>query len=213
MERRLSTILAADAVGFSAKMGESETDTLKQLSVLKALLEEQVAAGGGRVFGRAGDGFLCEFQSPVSAVQAAFQLQRKLKGASQRAECSLELRIGLHLADVVVEGDNLMGDGVNIAARLEGIGEPGGIVVSGTVFDQVKRAAHLSFEDLGEKDLKNISEPVRVYRVAGELGNHSYISGNPETLSRTATWICVKSGANWALLTVSRGPCGESVSV
>ena len=88
--------------------------------------------------------------------------------------------------DVIVEGENLMGDGVNIAARLESIGEAGGVVLSQTVFDQVKRAAQLSFEDLGEKELKNISEPVRVFRVVGEMGNHSYMSGNPEILEKKA---------------------------
>ncbi|WP_428687084.1 adenylate/guanylate cyclase domain-containing protein [Roseibium sp.] len=183
MLRRLSTIMAADVVGYSAKMGQSEAETLHQLSDLAELIERHVSRGGGRIFARAADGFLAEFQSPVSSVQAAYQIQRDLKTSTGNQANGLELRIGIHLADVVIDGDNLLGDGVNIAARIEGIAEPGSVFVSQAVFEQVKRTAQLSFEDLGERWLKNISEPVRVLRVAGELGNHSYVSGNPDSVT------------------------------
>lgn len=183
MERRLSTIMAADVVGYSARMESAEAQTLGQLAQLSDLLEEHVSQAGGRIFSRAGDGFLSEFASPVAAVQAGFELQRSLNGAVARGENDLELRIGVHLADVVVNGDDLLGDGVNVAARIEALAEPGSVFLSQSVFDQVKRSAQLAFEDLGEHSLKNLSEPLRVFRVAGDLANHSYMSGRPENVS------------------------------
>jgi len=183
MERRLATIMALDVVGYSAKMGVCEARTLAQLSFLKRLIEDRIANGGGRMFATAGDGFLLEFSSPVCAVQTGFQIQRYLQNAEDDETKGLELRIGIHLADVVVDGDNLLGDGVNIAARIEGAAEPGAVLVSQAVFDQVKRTAQLSFEDLGEHALKNISDPLRLFKVVREMGNHSYISGNLDNVS------------------------------
>jgi TolB-like protein len=161
-------------------MGVSEARTLAQLSFIKGLIEDRIAKAGGRIFSSAGDGFMLEFSSPVSAVQTAFQIQRQLQTSDENETSGLELRIGVHLADVVVEEDNLLGDGVNIAARIEGLAEPGSVLISQPVFDQVKRTARLSFEDIGEQSLKNISDPLRLFRVAGEMGNHSYMSGNPD---------------------------------
>lgn len=183
MLRRLTTIMAADVVGYSEKVGTSETATLKLLASLSELMDKQVERGGGRVFARAGDGFLSEFSSPVSAVQVGFEIQRRLRNNVERHGNELELRIGIHLADVVVEQDNLLGDGVNIAARIESVAQPGQVLVSKSVFDQVKRVSQLSFEDLGEHRLKNISEPQRLFRVIGEMGNHSFMSGNPDVLT------------------------------
>lgn len=185
--RRLTTLLAADVVGYSARMEASETVTLEQLAFVVELLEHHVAEGDGRVFARAGDGFLAEFASPVAAVQAGFELQRSLLSTAREGKHDLRLRIGLHLADVVVDGDDLLGDGVNIAARVEGLAEPGGVLITRNVFDQVKRTAQLAFEDLGEKRLKNISEPIQLFRVVGELGNHSYVSGTPDHLKPKET--------------------------
>ncbi|MCG8325737.1 MAG: adenylate/guanylate cyclase domain-containing protein [Thiotrichales bacterium] len=183
MERRLATIMAADVVDYSAHMEASETKTLGQLSVLTQLMDRHVRQGGGRVFSRAGDGFLSEFSSPVSAVQAGFQIQRGLRTPDRGGGNDLQLRIGIHLADVVVDGDDLLGDGVNIAARVEGLADPGSVLITQPVFDQVKRTAQLTFEILGERSLKNISEPVRVFRIVGELSNHSFITGDPQDLS------------------------------
>jgi adenylate cyclase len=173
MERRLSTILAADVVGYSARMRDDEVDTIKRLSRLSTLIDTDAMLHGGRVFSRAGDGFLVEFASPVSAVRSAFKLQQDLAGPEATVSIGLVLRIGIHLADVVVEDGNLLGDGVNIASRIEAEAEPGSILVSNTVFDLVKRSAQLRFAPRGEKHLKNISEPVVVYSVEGEVGTHS----------------------------------------
>jgi len=182
MQRRLTTIMAADVVDYSKKVGASEAATLKQLASLSKLMDERVERGGGRIFARAGDGFLSEFPSPVSAVQTGFEIQRRLHSAAAGDGNGLELRVGIHLADVVVEQGNL-GDGVNIATRIESVAAPGQVLVSQSVFDQVKRVAQLSFEDAGEHRLKNISEPQRLFRVIGEMGNHSFISGNPDILT------------------------------
>ncbi|CAN7259899.1 adenylate/guanylate cyclase domain-containing protein [Phyllobacterium sp. LjRoot231] len=184
MERRLVTIMAADVVGYSARMELSESETIRQLSALTHMIGEQVVGHNGRVFSRAGDGFLSEFPSPVMPVQSGFEIQRILLASSQEGSNHFQLRMGIHLADAIVDGEDLLGDGVNIAARVEGLAEPGSILITQTVFDQVKRTAKLRFEDWGERPLKNISEPIRLYRVVGELDSHSYITGIPPTLKR-----------------------------
>jgi adenylate cyclase len=186
MERRLVTIMAADVVGYSARMELSESKTIRQLSALTQIIGEQVVGHSGRVFSRAGDGFLSEFPSPVMAVHAGFEIQRILFASGEENGNRFQLRIGIHLADAVIDGQDLLGDGVNIAARVEGLAEPGSVLITQNVFDQVKRTAKLRFEDLGERSLKNISEPIRLYRVLGELENHSYITGIPTTLQGNA---------------------------
>ncbi|MEE8188167.1 MAG: adenylate/guanylate cyclase domain-containing protein [Kiloniellales bacterium] len=174
MDRRLTAILAADVVGYSRLMGAQEEATLRRLDELQKIVQSRVAGAAGRVFSLAGDGLLAEFASPVAAVRTAFDIQRDLGQLNRGGSEPLELRIGVHLADVVVKGDDLLGDGVNIAARIEGAAAPGTVTISQAIFDQVKRTANLIFEDLGEHDLKNISEPLRLYRVAGEQPIHSY---------------------------------------
>ena len=174
MERRLSTIVAADVVGYSSRMGRDEADTIRRVAALADLIETKAAEHGGRVFSRAGDGFLSEFASPVSAVRAAYELQQELAAAEMAETIGLDLRIGIHLADVVVSGNDLLGDGVNIASRIETEASPGSILVSSTVFDHVKHKAQLRFEHQGSRQLKNIAEPVTVYCVIGELGSHSW---------------------------------------
>ncbi len=179
MQRRLSTIMAADVAGYSARMGRAEDDTIARLSRLSDLIEMRTRAAGGRVFGRAGDGFLLEFGSPVVAVRMAYDLQRELAVPDAEDGIGLDLRIGLHLADVVVVGNDLLGDGVNIASRIESVAEPGTVLVSLAVFEHVKHIAGLRFEPEGSRALKNIENPVEVYRVAGELGGHSYVTAIP----------------------------------
>jgi len=184
MERRLVAIMAGDVVGYSAQMGVSEADTLARLARVREVVGERIAEKAGRIFSQAGDGYLAEFASPVSAVRAGFDIQRDLASLRRHDSGVLELRIGVHLADVVVDGEDLLGDGVNIAARVEGQAAPGSVALTQPVFDQVKRVAQLTFEEIGEVALKNISEPVRLYRVVDEIGNHSYITGTlaaPET--------------------------------
>jgi len=173
MERRLSTIVAADVVGYSARMGSDEGGTIRRVSALEELIDQKMALYSGRVFKRAGDGFFMEFSSPVSAVRAAYELQQDLASPEIAQDVGLDLRVGIHLADVTVHGDDLLGDGVNIASRIETVCDPGSVFVSGTTFEYVKRIAQLKFEHQGEKQLKNISDPITVYSVLGELGTHS----------------------------------------
>jgi class 3 adenylate cyclase len=167
-QRRLATILAADVVGFSRLMEADEAETLGALKTRrKEVLSPLVARHQGRVFKIAGDGVLVEFASAVNAVQCAVELQQAMASANvdRPEERHIILRIGVNLGDVLVEGSDLYGDGVNIAARLEGIAEPGGIVVSGTAFDHIKTKLKIGFHDLGLQHLKNITEGVRAYRV------------------------------------------------
>ena len=173
MERRLSTIMAADVVGYSSHMQRNEADTILRVGRLMRVLETSAERHKGRIFNRAGDGFFLEFSSPVAAVRCAFEVQLQLAKPISKIEIGLELRIGLHVADVMVDGDDLLGDGVNIASRIEAEAEPGNILISGSVFEYAKRSAQLKFENLGERHLKNIERPVMVYSVVGELGNQS----------------------------------------
>ena len=170
IRRRLAAILAADVVGYSRLMELDEVGTMAALkSLRKTVLEPLVAKHQGRIFKTTGDGVLVEFASAVDAVQCATDLQQGVASAnSGRAEdrC-IVLRVGINLGDVMVESGDLFGDAVNIAARLEGIADPGGILVSGTTYDYVRNKVKAAFEDLGGQYLKNIAEPVRVFRVSG----------------------------------------------
>src|SRR5262245_13025194 len=168
IQRRLAAILAADVVGFSRLMERDEAGTLAVLKARrKDVLEPLVAKYQGRVFKVNGDGVLVEFASAVNAVQCAVDLQRDMAAANgnQNDAREITLRIGVNLGDVMVEGADLYGDGVNIAARLEAIADPGGIIVSGTAFDHIKSKVKVGFDDIGPQSLKNIAELVRAYRV------------------------------------------------
>ena len=169
-QRRLAAILAADVVGFSRLMRQEESSTLATLKARqKDVLKPLVNRHQGRIFKVTGDGVLVEFGSAVNAVQCAVELQHGMAAANSDLPESrhIVLRVGVNLGDVIVEGSDLYGDGVNIAARLESIAEPGGIVVSGTAFEHVKNKVDCDFEDVGTQTLKNIAESVRVYRVTG----------------------------------------------
>ena len=173
MERRLSTVLATDVVGYSALMQRSEAETVVRLKRLREIVRELADRHGARVISWSGDGALAEFNSPVSAVRGAFELQRELSAPHNVQQIGLQLRIGIHLADVIADGKDLLGDGVNIASRIEAEAEPGGVLVSHTVFEQAKRGAQVRFKPLGSRHLKNIEEPVELYAVEGDLGLHS----------------------------------------
>jgi TolB-like protein len=169
-QRRLAAILAADVVGYSRLMEFDEVGTLAALKARRHdVLGPLVAKHQGRIFKTTGDGVLVEFASAVNAMQCAVDLQREMAAANaeQPGERHIVLRIGVNLGDVIAEGGDLYGDGVNIAARLESIAEPGGILVSGTAYDHAKNKIKVGFDDLGPQTLKNISEPVRAYRVCG----------------------------------------------
>ncbi|HSF95056.1 MAG TPA: adenylate/guanylate cyclase domain-containing protein [Thermohalobaculum sp.] len=167
MERRLAAILAADVVGYTRLMGEDEAGTLRRLTSLREdVIQPLIAAHRGRIVKLMGDGFLVKFASVVDSVACAVAWQQAV--AERRGpEDALRFRIGINLGDVIVEGSDIHGDGVNIAARLEALAEPGGICLSGDAFRHAKGKVEAGFEDMGEHDLKNVAEPVRVYRVTG----------------------------------------------
>ena len=169
MERRLTAILAADVVGYSRLMGVDETGTLAALKTLQTdFIDGKITEHQGRTVKLTGDGILVEFPSVVNAVACAAELQRGMRdrNAGIPQDRRIEFRIGVNLGDVIVEGKDIFGDGVNVAARLESIAKPGGITISGSVRDHVGNRLDLTFEDLGEQTLKNIERPVRVYSVA-----------------------------------------------
>jgi TolB-like protein len=161
-QRRLAAILVADVVGYSRLMGSDESGTLTQLEALRTeIIEPQIARYAGRLFKSVGDGFLIEFVSAVQAVSCAKAIQEA------NGQARLPLRIGIHVGDVVVQGDDLMGDGVNVAARVEGIAEAGGIAITRAVHEQVRDKLDLGFMDKGEIELKNIQRPVQVFVIEG----------------------------------------------
>jgi len=165
--RRLAAILAADVAGYSRLMGADEEGTLERLKALRSeLFDPKFAEHRGRIVKTTGDGLLVEFASVVDAVRCAVEVQQAMseRDTDVAADSRIELRIGINLGDVIVEGDDLYGDGVNIAARIEALADPGGVFVSNTVHDQVRDRLPFLFEDLGEQ-VKNIARPVRVYRV------------------------------------------------
>lgn len=167
MERRLAAILTADVVGYSRLMGADEEATLSKLDAHRQTIEGLVKNHQGRIFGAAGDSVLVEFASPVEAVRCAVEIQQRVENHNKDLPegQTMRFRIGVNLGDVLVKGDDLLGDGVNVAARLEKLSEPGGICISGTIFDQVEGKLALDFEDLGPQEMKNIARPVRAYRV------------------------------------------------
>ncbi len=168
MERRLAAILSADVVGYSRLMGEDEQGTLASLKAHRQdLIDPQIAEHGGRIVKLMGDGALVEFPSVVEAVECAVAIQRGMAERNREIPEGrrIAFRIGVNLGDVLVDGDDILGDGVNVAARLESLAEPGGVCISHTVFDQVKSKLDLDYEDIGEQLLKNIAEPMRVFRI------------------------------------------------
>ena len=170
VQRRLAAILSADVKGYSRLMGEDEVATVRTLTAYREVMAALIRERSGRVVDATGDNVLAEFASVVDALECAVELQRELKSRNAQlpAPRRLEFRIGINLGDVIVEGERIYGDGVNIAARVEGLAEPGGISISGAVYDQVKKKLALTYEPRGEHVVKNIREPVRVYRVLGE---------------------------------------------
>jgi len=171
VRRRLAAILATDVAGYSRLMGADEEGTLARLKALRSeLLDPKATAYGGRIVKTTGDGALIEFPSAVDAVNHAIDVQRSMarRNVDLDNKTRIELRMGINVGDVIVDGEDIFGDGVNVAARLEPLAEPGGICISGTVYDQVRGRVEAPFKDLGEQLLKNIAEPVRVFALAPE---------------------------------------------
>jgi class 3 adenylate cyclase len=167
LERKLTAILCADVFGYSRLMGEDEEATLSTLSSHRKLIDSLIEQHHGRFVNSAGDSVLAEFASVVNAVQCAVEIQTTLKAenANIPPERRMEFRIGVNLGDVMVDGEQIYGDGVNVAARLESLADPGGICISHTVYDQIKNKLALNYKDLGAQQVKNIAEPVLVFQV------------------------------------------------
>jgi adenylate cyclase len=180
LERKLAAILHADVQGYSRLLGEDEATTLRTVASHLSLMRSLVEQHGGRAVGSRGDSLLAEFPSVVDAVQCAVEMQQALKERNKEVPLDrrVEFRIGINLGEVVVEGEEIYGEGVNIAVRLEGLAEAGGICISEVVYQQLKNKLALTYEDFGQQTLKNIAEPVRVYRVAEP--------GSAPPLTRTA---------------------------
>ena len=165
--RRLTTILAADVVGYSKLMAADEDATFETLRTFRSAINKLVEKHNGRIFNTAGDAFLAEFSSAVEAVRCAISIQEDLAihNAELQPDRRMLFRIGINVGDVIVENGDLFGDGVNVAARLEGLADDGGICISGTTFHQVKNKLSFAFDDLGEQSVKNLPEPVSAFRI------------------------------------------------
>ena len=167
LRRKLATILVADIVGYSRLTANDEDWTIRALGDFRAVVDEIIRKHEGRIFSTGGDSILAEFASPVEAVRCAvdFQEAARSRNLMQPRDRQLRYRIGINLGDVMIRGNDLLGDGVNVAARLEGLAEPGGICVSGTVWDQINGKLSIGYIDIGEQAVKNIPRPVRAYHL------------------------------------------------
>ncbi|MFQ5520208.1 MAG: tetratricopeptide repeat protein [Candidatus Methylomirabilia bacterium] len=204
VKRKLAAILSADVKGYSRLMGENEMATVQTLTAYREVMASLIQRHRGRVVDSPGDNLLAEFASVVDAVQCAIEVQQALKSrnAERPDDRKMEFRIGINLGDVIVEGERIYGDGVNIAARLEGLAEGGGICISGTVYDQIKNKLTLGYQSLGEHAVKNIAEPVRVYRVRTEPQGAQVLRATGETGAgrRQGRWVALGAVACFLLV-------------
>ena len=170
IERRLATIMMADVAGYSRMMGENEEGTVATLRGHREIFDALLKAHRGRVFNTAGDAILAEFPSAVEAVRCATEIQTALRTRNEHlpAEQRMWFRIGINLGDVIVQGDDLLGDGVNVAARIQTVAEPGGVCISGSVYDQIQNKLTLQIRQLGEKSFKNIAQPIRTFSITDD---------------------------------------------
>ncbi len=200
VKRRLTCILAADAVGYSKQMGQDEEGTIRVLSAHRAVIDGIIAFHQGRIVSTAGDSVLAEFSSAVEAVRCAVEIQDALKtrNDSLAEHRKMHFRVGVNLGDVVVKNDDLLGDGVNVAARLESMAEPGGICIASSVYDQITGKLDLGFQDIGEQSLKNISRPIHVYRVSGAVPPQRLASLAPPS-AVPATSASARGSPPWAV--------------
>jgi TolB-like protein/class 3 adenylate cyclase len=170
VERKLAAIFAADVEAYSRLMGLDEVGTLRTLTAYRVIIDRLIASHRGRIFNTAGDSLVADFASAVDAVECAVAVQDAIanENADRPASEQMRLRIGIHVGDIIVQGENLFGDAVNVAARLEALAEPGGICVSGTVRDHLGMKLPVEFADLGAQHVKNIAQPIKAYRIGGE---------------------------------------------
>ncbi len=205
VKRKLVAILAADAFGYSRMMAADEEDTVKILSAHRAVIDGIIEFHEGRIINTAGDSVLAEFASPVQAVRCAVEIQDALetRNESLAEERRMRFRIGVNLGDVMVKGDDLLGDGVNVAARLEGIAEPGNIYIASSVYDQIAGKLNLGFVDLGNQSLKNIDRPIRAYRIergGTATAQHAPRRGSGLWIAGMLIFILVAASLAWFLL-------------
>jgi class 3 adenylate cyclase len=195
--RRLAAILAADVVGYSKLVGEDETGTLNALrEIRRSIVNPVLAEHGGRIFKLMGDGMLAEFPSTVQAVRAAIAIQEQLHQRNVKVSSrQIAVRIGVHQGDVVIEGSDLLGDGINIAARLEALAEPGSICISARVHEDATGKVAVQANDLGEQRLKNIARPVRTYLVSRGGARHN--QNNHGGLEKPALLLPDKPSQCW----------------
>jgi adenylate cyclase len=187
VERRLAAVLAADVAGYSRLMGRDEERTLAQLKALrKTLVDPAIATHRGRIVKTTGDGMLVEFASAVDAARCATEIQREMAGRNGGVppELRIEFRIGIHVGDIIIDDDDIFGDGVNIAARLEGIAEPGGVCISDDAYRQIRGKIDIAFENIGKQTLKNIAEPMEAWQIRS--GAEAAPAAGPVTASKPA---------------------------
>src|SRR6266478_1244408 len=174
VERRLAAILAADVAGYSRLMGADEEGTHERLRAhIGQLVDPKIKGHRGRTVKNTGDGLLAEFASVVDAVRCAVEVQREMiaRNAAAPAERRIEFRMGINVGDIIIEDGDIFGDGVNIAARLEALAEPGGICLSAAAHEQVRDRLDIAFDDMGDQQVKNITRPVRVYSIGSRSSN------------------------------------------
>jgi adenylate cyclase len=208
MERRLAAILAADVVGYSRLIGIDEAGTLSSLKAHREeLIEPKIAEHNGRIVKLMGDGLLAEFPSAVEAVRCAVQIQHFMaeRNATVLDDRRITFRIGINIGDIVVEGDDIYGDGVNVAARLEGVAEPGGICARRNVRNQVRDKLDVEFEDLGEIEVKNITRPVRAFRVVLDAKSAALLTPVVPTPAKAIPRLPIVRAAGLVLLLIAVG--------
>ena len=222
LERKLSTILSADVAEFSRLMGEDEEQTLRVFRGHKKVFESVVAMHNGRIFNTAGDAILAEFPSAVEAVRCATDIQAALRTRNDQLAPNRQVRfrIGINLGDILIQGQDLMGDGVNVAARLQTAAEPGGVCISGTVHDQIRNKLSMSFQSLGEMSFKNIAQPVRTFSITDAEGTGPLPSRQPALAAGGKTkWIAagaalivvLAGGGFWAYTTRQQSRGGNAI--
>src|ERR1700720_2202763 len=191
MNRKIAAIFAADVAGYSKLVAEDEEETLRRLAFSRSGMDDFSPRAGGRIFNTAGDAVLAEFSSAVEAVRCAIDIQESLRtrNMAYRASRQMSFRIGITIGDVVERDGDLLGDGVNIAARLEGIAPVGGICISRTVYEQVANKLSVQFADIGAQEVKNIPTPVHAFMVAMRRDDPRFEALPPKKPAKTASWI------------------------
>lgn len=218
MPRRLAAIIVGDIVSYSRLMEADEEGTHARVKrIERDLIEPSIAEHHGKLIKTTGDGFIAIFDSPVEAVRCSIVIQQNLIGrnASLSKDSRIEYRIGVNLGDVIVEADDIYGDGVNIATRIEGIAEPGQVYISGAIYEQIKHKVVCGYESLGDRKVKNITDPVRVYRVLPDAGAMGRTRGRRENILiflLSITLLVIAAGVLWYLLTQPPGRVGEQAA-